>query len=227
MIEERRFGKIQPCGEAMALEIAAHIENAIKVNGSASLAVSGGRTPQWVFPVLYQQPLSWENISVTLTDERWVDPDHDDSNEKLVRRHLMTGDAGKLSFLGLKNFAETPEEGWRACEDSLQKFPFPPNVVFLGLGEDGHIASLFPGNIHQKSQNRCVAVPAPADSRPRMSLTPAAILGSCHIMLILSGTDKKAVYEQAKRPGPVEDLPVRLVLHQDKVPVTVFIAEQA
>lgn len=58
-----------------------------------------------------------------------------------------------------------------------------------------------------------------------MSLTPAAILDARHIMLILSGARKRTVYEQAKRPGPVEDLPVRLVLRQGKVPVTLFIAE--
>ena len=225
MNEERYFQNIEPCGEAMALEIAAQLRMAIDVREKASLAVSGGRTPIYVLPVLAAQNIAWKQVSVTLTDERWVDPHHDDSNEKLIRRRLMTGDAGIVSFAGFKNAAETPEKGWKICEESLQQFPLPLDVVFLGLGEDGHIASLFPGSVHQNSQHLCVAVAAPDGSHSRISLTPAAILAARHIMLILSGDRKKAVYELAKRPGPVADLPVRLVLHQDKVPVTVFIAD--
>ena len=225
MNEERYFQNIESCGEAVALEIAAQLRMAIDERGTASIAVSGGRTPIYVLPVLAAQNIAWKQVSVTLTDERWVDPNHDDSNEKLIRRRLMTGDAGSVSFSGFKNAAKTPEKGWRTCEDSLHQFPFPLDVVFLGLGEDGHIASLFPGNVHQNSQQLCVAVPAPDGSSPRMSLTPAAILDARHIMLILSGARKRTVYEQAKRPGPVEDLPVRLVLRQGKVPVTLFIAE--
>ena len=225
MKEERYFQNIESCGEAVALEIAARLKKAIDVRDVASLAVSGGRTPIHVFPPLAAQNIAWKQISVTLTDERWVDPHHDDSNEKLIHRHFMTGAAGSVLFSGFKNAAETPEMGWRTCEDSLQQFPFPLDVVFLGLGEDGHIASLFPGNIHLNNQRLCAAVAAPDGSNFRMSLTPAAILNARHIMLILSGARKRAIYEKAKRPGPAEDLPVRLLLHQDTVPVTVFIAE--
>ncbi len=232
MIEERYFQDTESAGRAMALEIGACLAGAIRRQGSASLAVPGGRTPRCVFPALSGQPLAWEKVQVTLTDERWVGADHADSNERLARDELLQGEAVRACFTGLKTPAPSPRAGLAECRARLADFPLPLDAVLLGMGEDGHIASLFPmADWPDPTDASCLALDTPAggasDLRPsdqRMSLAPQIILGAANIFLILSGAQKRSVYEEAKHPGPIPALPVRLVLHQDKAPITVFLA---
>ena len=227
LIEERYFSDIQACGEALAESLAACVERNLARKGRASLAVSGGRTPRWVFPALAAMPLAWEKVAVTLTDERWVDADDPQSNEKLVRDLLLVDHAASARFTGLKTADETPEEGVGDCRRRLADFPWPLDALFLGLGEDGHIASLFPGReLDLATDVSCLATEAPGGGPARMSLAPAVLLAAGEIFLILAGAAKRSAYRRAKRPGPFSELPVRLVLHQDRSPVTVFIARK-
>ncbi len=208
----------------MTGDIAACLRDAVKKNGRATLAVSGGRTPQHIFPLLSGAELPWNRVAITLVDERWVDAEHPDSNEGLARRLLIQGPAAVARFTGLKTDAADPRDGCEETENRLARIKWPLDAVFLGMGVDGHIASLFPDGDWADSDGRAVGISASGDRQARISLTPRALLDSRHLFLVLSGPDKKAAYDRALRPGPVSELPVRLVLHQAAVPVTVYIS---
>ncbi len=217
------FDSLADGARAFAEDVSGCLREALDQRGRASLAVSGGRTPEHIFPLLARERLSWDRISVTLADERWVASDHPDSNEGLARRLLMQGPVAAARFVGLKTAAENPHDGREGSEAALSTLDWPLDAIFLGMGEDGHIASLFPGSDDwMDAPGRALAVAASDQRQARMSLTPSAILDSRHIFLIITGPEKRAVYDAALKPGPVGELPVRLILHQDRVPVSVY-----
>jgi len=223
--ERKHYATLEEAGANLAADLAAWLGRAVEERGRAALAVSGGRTPEHVFPILRQADLAWPNIRVTLTDERWVGPDNGASNEGLARRLLLTGPAATARLIGLKTSAPSPEEGLAEADRLLATVSWPLDAVFLGMGEDGHIASLFPGDLGWRARRgRCHAVAEAPDGRPRISLTPGALLDSRRIFLILSGAKKAAAYARAGESGPPEELPFRHILRQDAVPVSVYAA---
>lgn len=211
---------------------AARLRDAVSERGAASLVVSGGRTPAPMFRALRAYALPWDRVIITLADERWVPADADDSNECMVRAELLHGPAAAARFVGLVNAAPTPEAGHRATEAALRAIPRPFDVIMLGMGNDGHTASLFPdapelaGALapHQAGDRPWLCAPVHPASVPqaRMTLTLAALLDSRDIFLHLVGADKRAVYQQALAGTDVAAMPVRAVLGQDRVPVTLF-----
>jgi 6-phosphogluconolactonase len=225
LLEERFFESMDTCAHAVADSIANDLISAIDKRGFASLAVSGGRTPETVFPILAaRDDVNWEKIRVTLTDERWVPPDHPDSNEKLVRTYLFKGNVTAASFVGMKTPDDTSEGGLDACQENIRRLPMPLDTVYLGMGLDGHIASLFPGSKALSQVSGLCAATVSADGRFRMSLSPEALLSARHLILMISGVEKRTVYGAAKSPGSITDLPVRLLLQQSRVPITVFMS---
>jgi len=225
MIEERSFPNLTKAAQVLAKELAGMLNSALDTRGHASLAVSGGRTPQTVFSQLRLLPVDWRRVTLTLTDERWVAPDKPESNEQLVRTFLLQGAARAAVFVPLYGGEEEPADGQAACESRLKQIKRPFDAVYLGMGEDGHFASLFPGDEAVfKEDSLCVAVP-PAQTRlPRLSLTARTILDSRKIYLLFSGAEKHEIYERAKLEGPAIEMPVRLILHQTQVPVHVLTA---
>jgi len=213
----------------MARRIAFILEDAISARGVASIALSGGRSPRPVLEALAQATLDWDKVIVTLVDERWVEPDHADSNERLIRETLLQGNAAKARFVGMKNAAADAYAGQPACEAAFAQLPWPLDIVLLGMGEDGHTASLFPQAKELaeglSSQALTIAVTPPAAPHQRMSMSASAILKSRHIFLQIGGAAKKAVYDRALEGGPVEELPIRLALCQHGVSVEVWISE--
>jgi len=220
-----------PDDAALAAHASARVARAlaegVRARGAASLAVPGGRTPASFLSALGREPLTWARVVVTLTDERWVDPGAVDSNERLVRRHLLRGPAGAARFVGLKNDAPTASVGEATCEAALATVPQPFDVVVLGMGADGHTASLFPqapqlrDALDLRSTRRCIAIDPPAASHARMSLTLRSLLASRRIVILIAGAAKRDVLRAAMLPGPVETLPIRGILHQPLVPVEV------
>lgn len=217
MTREHRFDDPDLAAAALAARVAGWLTDALDRSENATLAVSGGTTPVPFFHRLRRLELPWSRVRVTLADERWVDPTHDDSNERLARRELLTDRAAAARFVGLKTRAATPEGG---CSEATARLAglLPLDVTVLGMGGDGHTASLFPNArgleaaLDPAGDTSLVAVHPPAAPHPRLSLTLAALLASRRLALHLTGDDKWRVYRRATGDGPAADPPVRAVL---------------
>lgn len=226
---EFRFDDRQAMAQAMADDIADLLRAAIDDRGHASLAVSGGTTPEAMFRCLSEQRLAWERVVVTLVDERWVPPDAADSNERLARTALLQGPAAAARFVGMKNAATTPEAGLAECERALSEVPRPFDVLVLGMGDDGHCASLFPNTaelagalkLDGPSLPACASVRPPA-LQPRMTLTLHAILDSRHLLLQLVGRSKWDIYKQAVSGTDATVMPIRAVFAGTRAPIEVY-----
>ncbi len=202
--------------------ISSLLSDGIVQKGRASLAVSGGSTPVQLFKRLSLIDISWNKVDVFLVDERWVDPSDPDSNENLVRTHLLQNNAAAAKFRGMKNSAATASEGEAACAEELQKIHRPFDVLILGMGGDGHTASLFPGaaklsratDMH--SGEICMGIAPVTAPHERMTLTLPEILASKQIFLHITGQDKRDVLERALGSGAVEEMPIRYILQQSQ-----------
>ncbi|WP_068828417.1 6-phosphogluconolactonase [Pseudomonas sp. BMS12] len=202
--------------EAMALQVAEALRQAIEVRGEALLVVSGGRSPMAFFECLARQTLDWSKVSVSLADERWVPQDHPDSNEALVRRHLLQANAASARMLGLYHPAADVERAAERAEQALAGLPLI-DVLVLGMGEDGHTASLFPGSphlaeaLHEDCPRRVLAMQAPVEPRQRLSLTRRVLAGARLPMLAIQGQSKLETLKRALAEDGL-DLPIRAFL---------------
>ena len=141
---ENTFDTREEASVAVAERIVEAIARRLDGQGEASVVVSGGSSPAGVFRELAKEPLPWSRVCVIPSDERWVAPDHEDSNEKLVRDTLLTGEAQGARLLPLYREGVTLEERCGELDEELLLAPFPFACALLGMGEDGHFASLFP-----------------------------------------------------------------------------------
>lgn len=212
----------------LAAAIATRLEDGLNRRAGASLVVSGGTTPYAMYARLAQQPLEWSRVTITLADERWLSVDEADSNERQVRASLLRGPAAAARFVGLKNAARRPADGAGAAWAAVAELPRPFDAVVLGMGEDGHFASLFPHGpelaqgLDPHADPACIAALPASAPHPRLSLNLAALLDSRHIYVQIIGARKWQVYEQAQAAGPPEDMPIRAILRQSGVPVEVY-----
>ena len=194
--------------------------------GAASLVVSGGTSPAGVFAELAKTTLNWPGVHVILSDERWVPPEHEDSNEKLVRETLLAGEARDAGLLPLYRPDVTIEDRCSEINEELLQAPFPFACALLGMGEDGHVASLFPDaenlqdGLDVDSRQLCIPVQTAASPHPRASLTLSALSRSDEIVLLIFGDAKRDVYETAKTS--TNGTPVSHLLRQKRAPVHVY-----
>lgn len=209
---------------ALAESVAEELRGAVRARGRASLVVSGGSTPGPFFDQLCRQFLPWNKVTLTLADERWVATDDPESNERLVRQRLLVGEAADALFVPLKNAAANPEIGQMATEQRLNEIARPFDVVVLGLGLDGHTASLFPQSplLADGAPPRLCAATRSPQGQPRLTLTLQALLDSRRTILHFTGDEKWAVYRAALGRGSVAESPVRAVLGRGREPIDVF-----
>src|ERR1700686_4610580 len=224
----RRYADIETLSRELATLIAGSLTAAIGARGLASRVVSGGRSPVRLFEVLRTQPLDWGRVCAALADERWVSPDDPASNERLVRDVLLKDRAASARFLGLKNGAPTPDLGAVSAWETFARVPRPFDAVILGMGDDGHTASLFPGSpnlpsaLNPAAAAGCVGMWSPVPPHPRLSLNLTALLDLRRVVVLITGESKLRTLTAACAPGPVEDMPVRAVLRQTRTPVDVM-----
>lgn len=231
MIKEtvfKSFDNKEALEAQLAERIANQLQEAVDIRGKASLIVSGGSTPLKLFELLSKKAIDWSDVFITLADERWVTPEHSDSNERLVRNHLLKNRAASAKFRGLKNMYSSPEEGCDMTIEQLSSFPKPFDVVVLGMGNDGHTCSWFPCAAKAELENAlttddlCVAVKPGNAPHSRISLSKSAILASRQIYLHIVGEQKLDVYRQALANDNSYEMPIRAVLGQHKTPVDVY-----
>jgi len=180
----------------------------IKRRGTASWAVSGGSTPKPLFEAMSEAEIDWENIQVALVDERWVDLDHPRSNEAFMRTALQKGAAAEAMFIGMKTSHDTPFDAVEAVNERYAQVKQPFDSVLLGLGSDGHTASFFPdaegldAALDIAGDKVCVPLRAKrsdvtGDEVDRMSISASAIAKAPHVVLMITGVEKKATLERA------------------------------
>jgi 6-phosphogluconolactonase len=224
----RGFDSVPMAANALADEIAGALRLGLARRGSGSLAVPGGRTPVPLFHALRTAPLPWERVAVTLTDERWVDERHVASNAALVRRELLAANAARARLAPLFDGSPAAAGALGTVWAGLQDVPRPFDAVVLGMGEDGHFASLFPGNpgldvaLDPLSVPACVAMQAPVEPRQRISLNLAALLQTDRLFLFIAGAAKRELVMTAAQAGERPEWPVSAMLAQHRPVAEVY-----
>ncbi|MEM8814753.1 MAG: 6-phosphogluconolactonase [Pseudomonadota bacterium] len=225
-MQEHLFDSRTAASTAAAEAISRLIERRLNGNSKASFVVSGGTTPGECFDALAGFELGWENVSVVLSDERWVPPSSPDSNERLVRERLLTSHAAEAGLLPVYREEGIPGERAEELNGELRSLPFPFACALLGMGEDGHFASLFPDaeNLEEgldiDSQSLFLSVSTGSSPHPRISLTLSALSRSDEIVLLVFGEAKREVLEQARQPN--SNLPIASLLRQKRAPVNLY-----
>ncbi|MFK3863925.1 6-phosphogluconolactonase [Pseudoalteromonas rhizosphaerae] len=221
--------------DALTAELSTTLEqslvNGIEADGRAVLMVSGGSSPAPAYKHLSNLALDWAKIDVAMVDERWVDAAHKKSNEAFIKSTLLQNHGAAANFITMKNNAETAQQGSAECEAAYQQLKRPFDVTILGMGPDGHTASLFPhaGGLQQgleTSQLVCainaIESEVTGNITERMTLTLAAIAQSKVVKLLISGEEKFAVYKAAKAGGDENDMPLRAVLNHPTINIEVY-----
>ena len=211
---------------ALARRVGDRLRNGVQQRATASIVVSGGSSPRALFHELRTLPLPWGFVTIVPSDERWVPVDDDSSNEGMIRRELLSGEPGFAHFVSLYRRDSSPAASLQELRTALAEVPRPFDTVVVGMGDDGHTASLFPDSpdigAALATDADCVVQNVPRLGVPRVSLTTHSLLDARDINLLFFGAGKRAVYEASLKPGPAEEYPIRALVHQPRVPVTVF-----
>jgi 6-phosphogluconolactonase len=222
------FSSPDELANRLASRVAGKLREAMKARGKASLALSGGRTPEAFLRELSRQSLPWEKLTVTLVDERFVPPHAVRSNEGLIREHLLQGPAACAAFFGLWSNAASVEQAAMAAAERLTALPLPMDMAILGMGTDGHTASFFPdaGNLDQlldpTSQATVLPVYAPSAGEPRLTFSLARLAEARFVALHIEGSAKRDVLKRALAAGETPSLPVETIFRHAKSPVEIF-----
>ncbi len=195
----------------------------IDVRGRASLIATGGRSPHGTYDRLVETSIDWSRVTVSLSDDRFVAPDDPASNEKLVRERLLIGRAAVARFLPLRHDAPTPQASADIADPLLAALA-PYDMLLLGMGEDGHVASLIPGSpaleagLDPAGTRSVIGVPAGVGTPPlaRITLTLPALASARQTLVLISGERKREIVSRER------GLPVHALLEQAKGPVRVL-----
>jgi len=228
LIEFQAFESRSIASAAAAQILAKLIGDALAANPSAeaSLVVSGGSTPGPCFDHLSDEALDWSRVTVLPSDERWVPADNPDSNERLIKNRLLTGLADQGKVLSFFRAGLDASQAPQVIEEDLAKLAQPFSAVLLGMGEDGHFASLFPDfdelqkALDPQGGTACTMVQTAGSPHLRISLTLSALLHCMHTVVLIFGEAKRSVFETALAGG--SSYPIEALLHETRKPLTVI-----
>jgi 6-phosphogluconolactonase len=221
------YDSVEEMADAVAGDVGFIVESALDARSAALIALPGGATPAPIYPRLAARKLKWKQVTVIPTDDRLVAVDHELSNARALAKAFLPVGARVLPIA-------TPLDDHRAAGNAadarLQDLPWPPDLVWLGVGKDGHTASIFPGPDLQNAleapkARRAVGVlpePMPSEaSVARVTLTRAAILSARTLLITVTGDEKRELLEQAIADGHSSKLPIGRVLAEAEQPIDV------
>ncbi|WOC15530.1 6-phosphogluconolactonase [Pseudochrobactrum sp. MP213Fo] len=227
-LERHDFADPSALALQLAETIADQLNKAIAAKGHASLVVSGGTTPLQLFEVLSMQDIAWKQVTITLVDERFVAPDNERSNEKLVRDHLMKNKAEQAGFISLYGPAQNASVAAVTAANRIDAIQKPFDVVVLGMGNDGHTASFFRGGNRLDQaidpETRAIVLPMVAEGagEPRLTLTLPLLTSANLLILHIEGQKKLSVLEEALSDDDAMQMPVRAIFAHAKQPVQLY-----
>jgi len=221
------YDSLNELADAVAGDVGFIIESAIDARDASLVAVPGGTTGPAVFPKLAAQKLQWKKVTIIPTDDRLVPMEDERSNVRSLARAFLPLGARVIPIAA--DIADYKLAG-NSADARLQDLPWPPDLVWLGMGKDGHTASIFPGPDLQAALDapkarRAIGVmpdPLPAEAPvARVSLTRAAILSARTVLITITGDEKRAVLEQAIADGHSSKLPIGRVLAEAEQPIDI------
>ena len=221
------YDSLDELADAVAGDVGFIVESAVDARNASLIAVPGGRTGPAVFSRLAAQKLPWKKVVVIPTDDRLAPIDSDLSNVREIARAFLPTGARVIPIA--TDIADYRLAG-NSADARLQDLPWPPDLVWLGMGEDGHTASIFPGPDFQEALDapkarRAIGVmpePLPAKAPvPRVTLTRAAILSARTVTITITGEKKRAVLEQAIADGQSSKVPIGRVLAEIEQPIDI------
>lgn len=225
MIDFKTFESREGAAYQLANDIESLLQRSMEQTSAANFMVSGGSSPLKVYQHLSKATLDWERVNIIPSDERCVKDSSDQSNAKMIRANLLQDKAAAAEFHPL-----VTEQGKPLSEDQIAalqvKFSAPFAISLLGMGEDGHTASLFPDALEIEDaiigDDFCYQLSPAHLKQKRISLSASVLINSSRIILLMYGDRKRQLFEAAKSPGDAFDLPVRVLLHQQGAPVDVY-----
>lgn len=224
MLTEKLFDSRQAASAAAAADIADCLRRDLENAPRSTVVVSGGTTPAACFDILSREELAWDRVQFAMSDERWVPASHPDSNEKLIRETLQRNAAERAGILSIYQGDLSVDERCDALQKHRPEQKFACSL--LGMGTDGHFASLFPDadnlpvGLDQKTTRFYLPVRTTASPHPRVSMTLAALLRSNAIFLLFFGDEKRAVLDKAVAGDT--SLPISALLQQQQTPVSLY-----
>lgn len=226
--ELRKFETSDQLNDVFAPEIAEKLQSGINQNGRATLLVSGGNTPKPMFAKLSQIDIDWDCVDIALVDDRWVDTTDSASNEKMAYEALLINKAASAHFYGMKTSHVNAFDAVTEVTKKLSILNKPFDVVILGMGEDGHTASIFPccAQLDEALTTTKMIMATEPTTAPhqRMTFTRHALLNSKQLYLHLVGENKETVLNAVNANDDIKKAPIKAFLNQADVPMSVMLA---
>jgi 6-phosphogluconolactonase len=221
------YDSLDELADAVAGDVGFIIESAIDARGASLIAVPGGRTGPAIFPKLAAQKLPWRKVTVIPTDDRLVPMADERSNVRAIGKAFIPAGA---RVVPIATEIEDYKLAGNSADARLQDLPWPPDLVWLGMGMDGHTASIFAGPDLQdaldapKARRAIGVMPDPLPQEApvaRVTLTRASILSARTVMIAITGKEKRALLEQAIADGQSSKLPIGRVLAEAEQPIDI------
>jgi 6-phosphogluconolactonase len=230
-VEWWEFDTPAEMAEQAAGDIGFVIERAVEAHQRARIALPGGQTPEVIYGALAKKKdIDWSRVTLVPTDDRLVPAAHEASNYRKLQGFFAAPGAEIVPLIDEAALGDAQEAG-RLADARLSLLPWPLDLACLGMGEDGHTASIFPGPdldraVSGPRERRAVGVrpqPLPEEAPfDRVTLTAAALTSARAIMIIISGTEKRALLEQAIKEGPLSSLPIGRLIAAIETPIDIF-----
>lgn len=221
------YDSLDELADAVAGDVGFIIESAIDARAASLIAVPGGSTGPAIFPKLVAQKLAWKKVTIIPTDDRLVPMEDERSNVRAIAKAFLPQGARVIPIAA--DIADYRLAG-NSADARLQDLPWPPDLIWLGMGKDGHTASIFAGPdlkdaLDAPKARRAIGImpdPLPPEAPvARVSLTRSAILSARTVMITITGQEKRALLEQAIADGQSSRLPIGRVLAEAEQPIDI------